>query len=208
MNVTAVEPKGDKAALLIMDNGARVWTPEIDKAKALMGKPIPADWTRKDGDYGPQAFPPREGKKGAMPPAYRNTKEGQAFEHSQMNRRTALMQAIAWNQPQSADLVLAVSEKFYAWLQSSPAQVPPTASNAAASTAGSVRAPAAGESSAADEADQGGGDAPATPGGRAGVSPPSTCAHANTTDLKPNGGPLPPGKARCLDCNTVIKAVA
>jgi hypothetical protein len=95
VNVTAVEPKGDKAALLVMENNVRVWTPDIEKAKPLIGKPIPGDWTQREGDYGPQALPPKD-KKGAPAPAYRNTKEGQATEQTAMNRRTALMQAVEY----------------------------------------------------------------------------------------------------------------
>jgi hypothetical protein len=114
VNVTAVEPKGDKAALLVMENNVRVWTPDIEKAKPLIGKPIPGDWTQREGDYGPQALPPKD-KKGAPAPAYRNTKEGQAYEQRMMNRRTALMQAVAMS-PGDA---LFLADTFYEWLQSS-----------------------------------------------------------------------------------------
>ena len=80
--VLSVEAKGEKAAILVMDDGSRVWTPEKAKADELVGKPIPADWTQKVGDYGPQAFPPRAGKGGGPggAAAWRNTKEGAWFE--------------------------------------------------------------------------------------------------------------------------------
>ncbi len=102
-----------------MDDGSRVWTPEKARADELVGKPIPADWTQKQGDYGPQAFPPRERKGGGFgggAAAFRNTKEGQAIEQQAMNRRTALMQAVVvepvmWQ---------AIADEMFEWLQGSP----------------------------------------------------------------------------------------
>src|SRR6185503_11899321 len=93
-----VTAKGDKAAVMKMSDDTLIWTPDKTKADELIGKPIPEDWTQKQGEYGPQAFPPREKKGGfgGAPAAFRNTKEGQAIEQDQMNRRTALMQAVQW----------------------------------------------------------------------------------------------------------------
>lgn len=107
--VTAVEPKGEKAAILVMDDGTRVWTPEKAKADELVGKPIPGDWTQKVGDYGPQAFPPRPrsgGGGGGGAAAWRNTKEGAWFEAVARAVNTAVMQA---KDPAEADVWLAWS---------------------------------------------------------------------------------------------------
>lgn len=138
MPVVSVEPKGDKAAILVMSDGARVWTPEIDKARELIGKLIPGDWTVKDGPYGPQALPPRP-KGEAQRAAFRNTKEGFLAEQEgyyrkdeRMDRRTALMQAVALSDvvatlnqgtgkslPQPDGVILEVAETFYEWLRAS-----------------------------------------------------------------------------------------
>jgi hypothetical protein len=91
-----------------------------------VGKPLPDGWeiaTSKAGK--PYVKVPKE-KKGGFggAPAYRNTKEGQAFEQQQMNRRTALMQAVEWCLP-LGDVIgvaslLANADSIYSWLQSSP----------------------------------------------------------------------------------------
>jgi hypothetical protein len=92
--VTKVEAKGEKAAILVMDDGARVWTPDKTKADDLVGKPIPPDWTQKTGDYGPQAFPPKKsGGDFRGSAAWRNTKEGAWFEAVARAVNTAVMQA-------------------------------------------------------------------------------------------------------------------
>ena len=131
--VTAVQPKGDKAGILVMDDGSRVWTPEKAKGDELVGKPIPADWTIKQGDYGPQAFPPRA-KGGGAPAAWRNTKEGAEFEaenwrrkheieEERRDRRTALMQAVEYagkypSEAQFGPMPWATfADEFYTWLR-------------------------------------------------------------------------------------------
>ena len=126
-NITEVRPKGEKNALIILDDNSQVWTPDIEKAKALkIGEPIPADWTRKDGQYGPQAFPPGDKKAfGGGQAAYRNSKEGQFYEQERMDRRTALMQAVAlggeW---------LDTAAEMYAWLRKSAGSAHPSGSAA------------------------------------------------------------------------------
>jgi len=132
--VTGISRKGEKAALLhFKDNTIKpVWTPDFELAQTLVGKPIPADWVRKDGEYGPQAFPPKKGGSGGAP-AWRNTKEGflaeqegrqrwQQIEEERKDRRTALMQAVILR-PDTTGLV-AVADELYRWLRSSPAAGP------------------------------------------------------------------------------------
>ena len=34
-NITEVRPKGEKNALIILDDNSQVWTPDIEEAKAL-----------------------------------------------------------------------------------------------------------------------------------------------------------------------------
>ncbi len=118
MNVLEVTPKGDKAAMLHMADGSQVWTPEMEKATPLVGKPIPSDWIQKQGDYGPQAFPPREKKGGGGfgAAAFRNTKEGQAYDQERMDRRTALMQAVAIRGPEQAEWSV-TADRMYTWLR-------------------------------------------------------------------------------------------
>lgn len=115
--VTAVEPKGDRAALLVMDNGVRIWTPDKAKAQELLGKPIPADWTQKQGEYGPQAFPPREGKPGGGKPAWANTEEGERFVQERMDRRTALMQAVIVSGQIGHEPGMGLANTYYQWLR-------------------------------------------------------------------------------------------
>ena len=103
-NVKTVTDR-DKGALLHLEDGsAPVWTPDKELARTLLGKPIPEDWTRREGPYGPQALPPRPKGAGGMV-AWRNTKEGfeaeaagrrrwQEIEEEKKDRRTALMQAV------------------------------------------------------------------------------------------------------------------
>jgi hypothetical protein len=124
VNVVTVEAKGDKAAILVMDDGSRVWTPEKAKADELIGKPIPGDWTQKQGEYGPQAFPPRERKGGfggGGAAAWRNTKEGAAAEQERMDRRTALMQAVAYGATGNLQACKEVADSFYTWLRATAA---------------------------------------------------------------------------------------
>jgi len=113
-----VTAKGDKAAVMKMSDDTLIWTPDKTKADELIGKPIPEDWTQKQGEYGPQAFPPREKKGGfgGAPAAFRNTKEGQAIEQDQMNRRTALMQAVQWGAQNNNIDWHGPADAMYAWL--------------------------------------------------------------------------------------------
>jgi hypothetical protein len=152
-NVKTVQDKGDKAALLILDDGSKpVWTPDRELARTLLGKPIPPDWIRKDGEYGPQAFPPKSKGQGR----YRDTKEAfeaeaasrlawQEVEEERKDRRTALMTAaevakafIAQDptpksSPRPAAVIGDLAETFYQWLRSSPAVSEPVAERDVAS---------------------------------------------------------------------------
>jgi hypothetical protein len=116
--VTWVEKKGDKAAILVMSDDTRVWTPDKALADTLVGKEIPSDWTQKQGEYGPQALPPKpKGGFGGAPAAFRNTKEGQAVEQDMMNRRTALMQAVTlWTNEHGEETLIDVAQLLYVWL--------------------------------------------------------------------------------------------
>ena len=129
-NVKSVRDKGDKAAILVLEDGVEVWTPDREKARELLGKPIPSDWTMREGDYGPQALPPREKKGGGGATAWRNTKEGfeaeqngrlrwQQVEEERRDRRTALMQAVTAYGQETATQILARADDFYAWLRKS-----------------------------------------------------------------------------------------
>ncbi len=210
-NVTAVQPKGEKNALLILDDGTQVWTPDIDKAKELkLGEPIPPTWTMKDGQYGPQAFPPREGKGfGGGATAFRNSKEGQFYEQERMDRRTALMQMVA-----AAGLLGKVSEDdlkmaewFYAWLRKSAGSAP----SSAPPNTGSDRSPFRPEPGpSAVEPGKAAADTSGAAGKGTGEGPEPAASHVNHkpgctepgfTPLKVNGEPMPAGKVRCIECS-------
>jgi hypothetical protein len=110
--VVWVENKGENA-ILVMSDDTRVWTPDKAKADALVGKEIPPDWTIKQGQYGPQALPPRDKKSfGGAPAAFRNSKEGQLVEQERMDARTAVMQATV-----EGVFIKDTANEIYAWLR-------------------------------------------------------------------------------------------
>lgn len=204
--VLGITPKGDKAAILSMQDGTKVWTPEKEKAEGLMGKEIPADWTIKQGDYGPQAFPPRE-KKGFGPgggaAAFRNTKEGQAIEQERMDRRTALMQAVAaLGDAARVESALGLAEAYYTWLREPTG----TAGTAPAVPSGTPVVHTQPMSSTAAVGMRG-----ATGREQGEVSDSSeavaasSCSHNNPAFVYPNGRQVPDGKFYCPDCRKLVK---
>jgi hypothetical protein len=86
-----------------------------------IGKPLPDGWEVATSKAGKPYIkvPKRGGGGGGGAPAYRNTKEGQAFEQQQMNRRTAIMQARHSPFGGSDAVDLQDAERIYRWLQSS-----------------------------------------------------------------------------------------
>jgi hypothetical protein len=134
--VKSVTRKGDKAGMIHVEGMPPIWTPDYEVAVRLIGSPIPNDWTKKDGEYGPQAFPPKV--KGQS--RYRDTKEAfdaeaksraawQREEEDRKDRRTALMTAFEWVSLERAervpepgrvtDLPLSVASLIYIWLKTS-----------------------------------------------------------------------------------------
>ena len=194
MNVVTVEPKGEKAAILIMDDGTKVWTPEKEKAHDLVGKPIPADWTVRQGDFGPQAFPPRDKKSGGGGGGYRSTKEGFHEEQDFMNRRTALMQAVAVHGVNNElDDWESRAGDMYTWLRTGGAgQDPATERQAGNDNTPAPSPPSSGKSTK--------GQAPLTHGDAVAGACPS-CGSVASSFNKPDGNPLPLGFVRCTDCN-------
>lgn len=183
-----------------------------EKAKELkLNGDLPSGWEVKTSQKGkPYLAVPRERKGGAMPAAFRNTKEGQFYEQERMDRRTALMQAVSGFPETDRFQVLDLADAFYAWLRatagagvlplSPPAPAPTSpAPVRAGSKAGGNPKPVAPAPAA--------GDAPVGTGGNADgeAAPSGPCTHETTSPLKPDGSALPAGKVRCLDCNTVTK---
>lgn len=116
--IASVKPNPNKpeTGFVKFDDGTEAWTPEVVKVEALIGKPVPDGWTLREGDRGKQLLPPREkkGGGGGFSAAFRNTEAGQRVEQDQMNRRTALMQAVTVSIDQGA--VLKLADDYYAWL--------------------------------------------------------------------------------------------
>lgn len=130
MTVLAVEPKGDKgAAIMTMADGRKVWTPEIEKAKALIGQPIPADWFQKEGDYGPQAFPPKQGKGGGGRKGFSRWTDSEAgfyVSDERIDRRRSAELAI-----KDGVFNWSAAEEIYMFLRTTSGSAPkPTAPNA------------------------------------------------------------------------------
>lgn len=220
MNVLSVEAKGEKAGIIVTDDGQRIWTPEKATADALVGKPIPPDWTIKQGEYGPQAFPPRDKKGfGGGAAAFRNTREGMLAEQESIHRSVALTQAVVFISSGEAPAEakpLELADRFYHWLSQSPPR--DSHGTGASSTVVPHKATPVPHPPAADEGrgrkaqnragTEGGSPPPATEQGKLGEGEPApsgVCAHEHTSPLKPDGAPLPHGFLRCLGCGVVHK---
>lgn len=231
-NVAGVKqnPKKPENAYIKFDDGTEAWCPSFEAASKLkIGEPIPDDWTQDVGDFGPRAMPPRPSKgKGAMPAAFRNTKEGFLLEQEgyarkdeRMDRRTALMQAVehaAHFETASETYLLSLADDLYAWLrktsgsgvslpsQSTPPSRPPgpePTSRAQTDTAGR----SAGTSQDRTQPLEGAASSAGQEAQGEGVtSPAGACDHA-WSPLRPDGGALPAGMGRCTHCNVVKKGV-
>jgi len=136
--VTKVEPRNREGkkpdASVFLSDGTKAWCGDQEAAVALkVGEPLPQGWERSEGDYGPRVSPPRKGGGGGAT-AWRNTKEGAAYEREgwaikeeRSDRRTALMQAVAFCAPDpSGEVMLGFADDFYAWLRITSGSVPPT----------------------------------------------------------------------------------
>jgi hypothetical protein len=195
--ITAVEPKGEKAAILVMDDGSRIWTPDKAKADELVGKPIPSEWTQKVGDFGPQAFPPRaKGGTGgggrAYVPKWVDTEIGARWQDGRINRRRALELAQQQSVAGDAKAVLTMAEKFLGFLIVDDI------------TASSL-APSPSEGGGAERPSGGGG--PATSGGKpAAPQPPTPTGHNDdcTHVFKPSNARK--GWDRCELCGAYREA--
>lgn len=87
-----------------------------------IGQPLPEGWEIRTSTRGkPYLAPPRAprpGSGGGGAAAWRNTREGHAAEQERMDRRTALMQAVALLGPGTAiSEALRAAEELYAWLR-------------------------------------------------------------------------------------------
>jgi hypothetical protein len=199
MNVVAVkESEWDKDGTIVkvttvkLDDGREVPGYDLPSVPEV-GKPLPAGWeiaTAKSGKLYIKV--PKAGGSGGAA-AYRNTKEGQAYEQERMDRRTALMQAVALAPGADGAQLQALAEGLYSWLRA-----PLAASGGPSGKGGTDRRPSA--------------DTPApvqtgpTGEGARTASLPGTCPKCGSealSDQKPDGSPLPARKARCIDCRTV-----
>jgi hypothetical protein len=218
MNVTAIkESEWNKDGTIV-----KVTTVSLDDGREApgydlplvpeVGKPLPDGWevaTAKSGKLYikvPKAGGPKYSGGVA---AFRNTKEGQAIEQDAMNRRTALMQAVAVCQD-NWDIE---ADKMYAWLSGTgagsgekPAVI--TSTDATESTP----RPRKNSPQRKDAEGENSGHGMAADRGQEGVKDPgedrtSSCLHPedSITLLKPDGKPLPQGFWRCTACGKVAK---
>jgi hypothetical protein len=170
-----------------------VWTPDKTKADELVGKSIPEDWTVKQGEYGPQALPPKPKGGFGGPTAFRNTKEGQLVEQERMDARTAVMQATV-----EGVFIKDTANEIYAWLRQASGVAVATVSDN-----GEAKAPGPRIEAQASPSTSGGVE----PDGEAGSTPSVTpCLHTMTSPLKPDGRPFNGNFVRCLDCGYVLEA--
>ncbi len=192
MNVVTVKPNPKKPenGFVTFDDGSEAWTPDPKLAEPFIGKPLPSDWTLKDGPYGKQALPPKDGK-GTAKAAYANTKEGMAYVQERMDRRTALMQAVLVRGPEQAEWDV-TAERMFKWLRS-------TVEEPKVDTQSRAK-PSVAPEHAATDAEWG-----AKPGNGevAGKAP---CSHPENSNLKPDGSDLPDGFIRCTTCGLTRKA--
>lgn len=214
MNVTAVRESDwnkdgtiVKVTTLTLEDGREVPGYDLPSTPEA-GKPLPDGWeiaTSKSGK--PYIKVPKKGGGfgGGGATAFRNTKEGQAFEQQQMNRRTALMQAVAIASVSNTAPTLTDAQIFYDWLQASP-EVPTAMGSAPTSGVSTSRGVAdttppgsAGEVTPAPlDAPRGNEEG----SGLAEVAPdPSSCIHPSRTTTAT-------GKVRCIVCSTIIEGAA
>lgn len=149
-----------------------------------VGQPLPEGWEVKTSQKGKEYLaPPRKagrGPGGAV--AWRNTREGaefeqanrirwQVYEQERMDRRTALMQAVAASPPGS-ESITSQAEFFYTWLrETSGAVVRPASDVAPAPSSARSPVPGAGATPPSVEPEpsgQDGGSAAGAPGGENG----------------------------------------
>lgn len=188
-----------------------------EKAADLeIGKPLPEGWELKppkQEGWKPMLKAPkaqRGGGFGGGAAAWRNTKEGAHAEQERMDRRTALMQAVAITV--EPNQVLKKADEFYSWLRSTSGAAPVAPATGAGSgsepparTAAPVPSSATGASSGRPASGGHADVAPAPAGPPEGEGSAGACAHRNVDDKNPAGMPLPPGKVRCLVCGKVFK---
>lgn len=236
MNVTAIDVKDwDKDGTIVkvsnvtFDDGREV--PGYDLPPGVeVGKPLPEGWevaTAKSGKLYIKVPKKGGGGFGGGQAAFRNTKEGQAIEQERMDRRTALMQAIAaipstanpeeaWQYVEVEGMVAvprweALALQMYGFLRqtaggSSSTPFPPAGEGSSASSPSPSSSPEAhtegkrvtnGSTHSTGDASQAGVGD--------GEAPASACTHPETSMLSPSGRPLASGRVRCLDCGLVLE---
>jgi hypothetical protein len=197
------------------DDGREVPGYDLPADKLVVGQPLPEGWSVEMSARGkPYIKVPKERKGGGFgggAAAFRNTKEGQAIEQERMDRRTALMQAVANSGPDMPNYVpnvLKYADEFYAWLRRS-ANLPassatgagtphtPAPTSSAVSTVAPERQPGTQEGLRAAAEDRGQGSEAFGEG----VTGP--CSHQDTSPLRPDGNGLPAGMLRCLACGQI-----
>ncbi len=153
-----------------------------------VGAALPVGWTVRTSQRGKEylAPPPAQGDGGRRTAAWRQSREALAAEQERMDRRTALMQAVAaLGIEGGAGEVLRTAEQFYAWLRETVRETVGVAA-AADDVAGSSLPP------------------PATPTPRPGpiATGEQRRAPASPEAVGAGGGeaPAPPAEGTCVSC--------
>ena len=94
--------------------------PSVDKLQ--IGSGLPEGWSVEEGPYGLRMVIPRpqQGTGRKFEASWRNTEEGFKYEQSRMDRRTALMQAVALRAlPTTAvgATTVDIAEQLFVWLR-------------------------------------------------------------------------------------------
>ena len=213
-----------KVTTVTLDDGREV--PGYDLPPGIeANKPLPDGWEIATSAKGkPYIKVPKAGKGGGggFAAAFRNTKEGQAIEQERMDRRTALMQAVAVVHDDAMPNWWETADQMYIWLRQTSGSPNPSQGRAGSGGAAAPTQPLSGgqpPTTSPDREGQGRAQNRTSPSGKAAASAPeleltgegstssgTVCVHTDTSPLKPDGSALPAGKLRCLACNTVVKA--
>lgn len=122
---TTQEGESRTAWHVSLDGGPEVPCYDARAAQWQVGQDLPPGWEVRTSQAGKRYLAgPREQRRTSAAAAWRSTSAGFAAEQERMDRRTALMQAVALVAGTGAAIgeALRVAEEMYAWLRETAAQ--------------------------------------------------------------------------------------